>query len=93
MSDLTVTATPTRSAVRDRLRTLLHEIAGVAYDAVDDDATIDEHLQMSSLAFVELQVAIEDEYGVELDTVHVVELNRFAALVDYVHELARRAAA
>ena len=60
--------------------------------AAVDEATIDEQLQMNSLTFVELQVAIEDEYGIELDAVHVVELNRFDSIVDYVWELAAGAA-
>lgn len=82
-----------RSAVRERLRSLLHEIAEVPLDSIRDDATIDEHMKMNSLTFVELQVTIEDEYGIELDAVHVVELNRFDAIVDYVHELASGAVA
>jgi acyl carrier protein len=84
---------PSREAVRERLRQLVHEITGVALDAVTDDASIDEELRMESVAFVELQVSLEDDFGVEIDAVHVVELNRFGPIVDYVYDLASRPAA
>ena len=83
---------PDRAAIRERLRTFVHEIAGVPLESIVDEATIDEQMQMNSLTFVELQVAIEDEYAIELDAVRVVELNRFASIVDYVCELAAEAA-
>ena len=44
------------------------------------------------MAFVELQVALEDDYGIELDAVEMVELNRLGAIVDYLHGLTERAA-
>lgn len=84
---------PSREAVRERLRQLVHEITGVALEAVTDDATIDEELRMESVAFVELQVSLEDDFGIEIDAVQVVELNRFGPIVDYVYELASRPAA
>jgi acyl carrier protein len=86
-------ATPTREIVRERLRALVHEITGVPLDVVVEGATIDQELRMESVAFVELQVSLEDEFGIEIDAVHVVELNDFGAIVDYVHDLAVRAAA
>lgn len=92
MSHAAVRLPPSRDAVGERLRTLVHQVTGVPLDAVTDDATIDEDLRMESIAFVELQVTLEDEYGIEIDAVAVVELNRFGAIVDYVHGLAAKAA-
>ena len=43
---------------------------------------------MESVAFVELQVAIEDEYAIEIDPIRIVELNEFGAIGDYVYSLA-----
>jgi len=43
---------------------------------------------MQSIAFVELQVAIEDEYQIQIDPIRVVELNEFGAIVDYVYQCA-----
>lgn len=90
---MSVSMAPTREAVRERLRVLVHEITGVALDVVTDGATIDQELRMESVAFVELQVSLEEEFGIEIDAVEVVELNEFGPIVDYVHDLAVRAAA
>ena len=77
--------TPTREEVRDRVATLVHEIAGVARTRISDEATVDNELELQSVTFVELQVAIEDEYNIQVDPIRVVELNSFGAIVDYIH--------
>lgn len=83
---------PTRDEVRTRLTALVHEIVGVPPEQITDTATIDEQLQMQSVAFVELQVAIEETYNIQLDPIRVVELNAFGAIVDYVRECAAQSA-
>jgi acyl carrier protein len=70
----------------------VHEITGIPLDVLTEDATIDRDVRMESVAFVELQVALEDDYGIELDAVEMVELNRLGAIVDYLHGLTERAA-
>jgi acyl carrier protein len=85
-------AVPNSRGVRVRLAQLLEEIGNIPPDRITDDARIDEELRMESVALVELQVALEDEFDIELDPIKVVELNEFAAIVDYLHEriIARR---
>jgi acyl carrier protein len=78
---------PTRDAVKQRLVSLLQEIAKIPVEQITEDATVDGDLQMQSVAFVELQVAIEEEYGIEVDPIQVVELNAFGAIVDYIYGL------
>ena len=75
---------PTREDVKDRLVSLLVEIGGVPVERIHDSATVDHELQMSSLAFVELQVALEEAYDIQIDPIQVVELNEFGAIVDYI---------
>lgn len=77
---------PIRAEVMERLKSLMTEIAAIPKERITDEATIDEDLQMQSVAFVELQVAIEDEYQIQIDPIRIVELNEFGAIVDYVHE-------
>ncbi len=79
---------PTRQEVRERLKALLSEIAKIPTEHITESATVDEELQMQSVAFVELQVAIEDEYQIQVDPIRIVELNEFGAIVDYVHQCA-----
>jgi acyl carrier protein len=78
----------TRGEVYDRIASLLEEIAEIPKKSVSETSTIDHDLSMQSVAFVELQVALEDEYDIEIDPIHIVELNEFGQIVDYVHELA-----
>lgn len=88
-----MSSVPAKAAVRDRLIALLSEIANIDAARVTDDARIDNELQMQSVAFVELQVAIEDEYGIETDALRIVELNRFSAILDYLYDRISKAAA
>ena len=76
---------PTVAEVKERLACLINEIAGIPKVRITDRATVDDELQMQSVAFVELQVAIEDEYQIQIDPIQVVELNQFGAIVDYVY--------
>ena len=68
---------------------LIHEIAGVPVERITDQATVDDELQMQSVAFVELQVAIEDTYEIQIDPIQVVELNEFGAIANTSSRLCR----
>jgi len=78
---------PSIEEIAERLRQLLCEVAKIPRSAITETATVDGELQMQSVTFVELQVAIEDEYEIQLDPIRVVELNEFGAIVNYVHSL------
>jgi acyl carrier protein len=62
---------------------------GVNPDQITPNATITDDLGLESVAFVELQVTLEDELGIEIDPIHVVELNQLSAIVDYLCALPR----
>lgn len=83
---------PTRDAVRDWLVALLEEITSAPRAALTEAATLDA-LALDSVTFVELQVAIEDEWHIELDAIEVVELNALGPIVDYVHARIRERSA
>lgn len=72
---------------------MIGEITEIKSETISDTSTIDGDLQMESVAFVELTVAIEDELNVQLDTIAIVELNKFDAIVEYILELANGEAA
>ena len=73
----------TRDQVRDRVVELVSEVVGIPKDRIGDEATLDNELQMTSVALIEVQVAIEEMFDVQLDPMQVVELNQFGAIVDY----------
>lgn len=76
-----------RTEALEILRGLLAEIAGIDAGTVTEDSTIDGDLEMNSVTFVELQVALEDELDVLIDPIAVVERNRVGEIVDYLCSL------
>lgn len=62
---------------------------GVPEEKISPSATITDDLELESVAFVELQVALEDELGIEIDPIAVVELAQLSAIVDYLCALPR----
>jgi acyl carrier protein len=76
---------PSRHQVFHRVAVLLREITGTPLELATEHATLDDQLQLQSVAFIELQIAIEEEYTIRIDPVHMVELNRLGAIVDYIH--------
>jgi len=73
--------------IRRLLDRLLVEV-GVSQESLHDGARITEDLALESVAFVELQVALEEELGIELDPIKVVELDELSAIAEYLHGLA-----
>jgi len=49
--------------------------------------TLDGDIVLESVAFVELQVWLEDELDIEIDPVHVVELNIVDDIAEYILSL------
>jgi len=72
--------------VRRLLVSTLEEL-GIPKEQITDNATISDDLGLESVAFVELQVTLEDELGIEIDPVRVVELNELSAIVRYLCDL------
>lgn len=68
------------------ISTTLAEL-GVAPELITPAASIADDLGLESVAFVELQVTLEDELGVEIDPIEVVELNQLSAIVEYICQL------
>ena len=81
-------SSPARSpdVVWNLISTTLVEL-GVPAEQITQNATIGDDLGLESVAFVELQVALEDELGIEIDPIRVVELNELSAIVQYLCEL------
>jgi len=77
-------ATP--AEIKQRLRDLITELAKIPAERIVDSATVDDDLAMESVVFVELLVALEDEYQIEIDPVNVIELNTFGLIGDYIYQ-------
>lgn len=64
------------SAHKDRLFTLVVEKLGVAPEELSDTATFDA-LDFDSLALIELSVAVQKEFGVQIDETALTPENTF----------------
>ena len=49
-------------------------------DSITDSSALDEDIPLPSIQFIELQVAVEDIFDIQLDPVEVVERNTFGAI-------------
>ncbi len=65
----------------------LQDIAKIPPEIISDGACLDAELTMESVTLIEVQVAIEDAYDIEIDAIQVLELNEFTAIVKYISEL------
>lgn len=83
-----MTSTAPSPTIRTRilLNRLLREV-GVPEEKLHDEARISTDLDLESVAFVELQVALEDELEVEIDPIKVVELDQLSAIARYLDSL------
>lgn len=72
--------------VRDTLRQLIEQNAGIPPTSVRDDSTIDGDLAMDSMSFVSLQVAVEETFDIRCDAEDFEACNRFDAIAALIHE-------
>lgn len=79
---------PSIAEVRQRLIDLLWAVGRISPDVIREGAKVSDTLHLESVAFVEIQVALEDEYQVELDPLRIIELDEFELIVEYVHRCA-----
>jgi acyl carrier protein len=75
-----------RGGIRALLTRLLQEIGKVPADKIREGATVESDLRMESVAFIELQVALEEELDIEIDPLEIITRNELGAIVDYLFE-------
>jgi acyl carrier protein len=70
--------------VKEKLRRLVEENAGMPADLIRDDSTLSRDFAMDSLSFLSLQVAVEETFGVACAPEDLEKCDRFdtiAALI------------
>ena len=78
---------PLRHVELDDLRKILVHRVGLAEDQIelDPSATLDQ-IGLDSLAFIELQTALEEDWGVRIRDEDVERIYTVGEAVDYVNE-------
>ena len=79
-----------REEVRAVLWSMLREAGRIETDALTEASTIEDDLKIESIRFVELQVAIEEHYDIQLDPITIIELNELGKVLDYVWSQAKQ---
>ncbi len=71
-------------ALEDKVKDIIVEQLGVNADQVTMDASFIEDLGADSLDTVELVMAFEEEYGVEIPSEDLEQITTVGAVIDYL---------
>ena len=73
-------------AIDERLRKIIADQLGVEEEKVTPDAHFIEDLNADSLDLVELIMAIEEEFGIEISDEDANQLTTVGSAQEYIHE-------
>lgn len=76
--------------VSARIAEVIEDLFGVPADALDDDVTLQDGLQLDSLSVVELQTAVEDTFDIRLAAEDAGTVETYGDLVAVVGQALRR---
>ena len=82
----TSTSVPSLAEVKEVLRAVIEENAGIPARSIRDDSAIDGDLAMDSLSFLNVQTAVEEHFEIACDALELEARNRFDAIAVYVLE-------
>ena len=68
----------------EKLRDIIAEELGVEKDAIDVDSDLAEDLGADSLDAVELIMAIEEEFDIEIDDTTATKIKTVQDIIDYL---------
>jgi acyl carrier protein len=71
----------------ERIRAIMAEVLRLPQDRIGADAAIGTVPNWDSTAHMRMMIALEDEFGIELDESRMVEMTSFAKIRDTVEEL------
>ena len=74
----------TEQEILTGLGEIIEEIAGVPADAVTPEKTFVDDLDIDSLSMVEIAVAAQDKFGVEIPDEELKNLKTVKHVIDYV---------
>jgi acyl carrier protein len=74
--------------IQTGLAEIVDEVAGVPADQVTPDKTFVDDLDIDSLSMVEIAVAAQDKFGVEIPDDQLKDLKTVQDVIDYVKRTA-----
>jgi acyl carrier protein len=79
---------PAIDEVKDTLRRLIQENAGIPAELIRDESSIEDDLAMDSFSFISVQVAVEDAFQISCEPADLESCKRFDAIAALVCERA-----
>ncbi len=73
-------------SIADRVKKIIMEQLGVSAEAVKEDASFIEDLGADSLDLTELIMAMEEEFGIEIDDEEAQKLMKVKDAITYVEK-------
>jgi acyl carrier protein len=73
--------------MEDKIRAIMAEALRLPVERIGPDAAIGTVPNWDSTAHMRLMIALEDEFGIDLDESRMVEMTSFARIRDTVEEL------
>jgi len=75
-------------AVEDRIKKIIAEQLGVEEEEVVSEASFVQDLGADSLDTVELVMALEEEFGIEIPDEEAEKMQKVSQVIDYIKEKA-----
>ena len=76
----------TREAIRDGLAQIVEDVAGISPDQVTDDKSFLSDLDVDSLSMVEVLVAAEERFGVNIPDEDIENFRTVGDAVAYIEK-------
>jgi acyl carrier protein len=73
--------------VDDKIRAIMAEVLRLPVERIGADAAIGTVPNWDSTAHMRMMIALEDEFGIELDESRMIEMTSFARIRAVVNEL------
>ena len=71
--------------VFDKVKSLFEEELGIDSEKITMDAKLEEDLEIDSLGIVEVVMAFEDEFEIEIDDEELTDVGTFGQAVNLLH--------
>jgi len=73
--------------VEEKIRAIMAQVLRVPADRIGADAAIGKVPNWDSTAHMRMMLALEDEFGIDLNETHMVEMTSFAKIHAVVNDL------